>query len=104
VPESRGSENARFPEPATRKNQQTTAGSEHRTAVPFPDTYRSVTLTTDPPIRDVLNKIRIEMGFGCLVKYHRKRPADRGKAGLVSKTAIQTASRSWVRAIRATLS
>jgi hypothetical protein len=60
--------------------------------------------TAEPPIRDVLNKIRIEMGFGSLVKRRRKLPADRREAGLVSKTAIRTASRGKVRAIRATLS
>jgi hypothetical protein len=60
--------------------------------------------TAEPPIRDVLNQIRIEMGFGSLVKRRRKRRADRREAGLVSKTAIRTASRGKVRAIRATLS
>ena len=71
---------------------------------PFPDTYRVRASGDRAPIRDVLNKIRIEMGFGSLVKHHRKRPADRTRAPVVCKTAIRTASRGKVRAIRATLS
>jgi hypothetical protein len=52
---------------------------------PFPDTYRVRAPGDGAPIRDVLNKIRIEMGFGSLVKHHRKRPADRTRILLFAK-------------------
>ena len=83
---------------------ENTAKSEHHAAVISRIPIAPMCRTAEPPIRDVLNQIRIEMGFGSLVKRRRKRRADRREAGLVSKTALRTASRGKVRAIRATLS
>ena len=104
--ESRGSrlKRAHSPTPAPPTTTgENTAKSEHHAAVISWIPIASICRTAEPPIRDVLNKIRIEMGFGSLVKRRRKRPADHREAGLVSKTAIRTASRGKVRAIRATL-
>src|SRR5215813_1591507 len=61
------------------QNRPNTASSVDATAPSV--SYRPVCRIAEPPIREILKKIRIETGFRPLVKHHRKRSADRRRAG-----------------------
>jgi hypothetical protein len=69
-------------------------------STPFPDTYRAEGLPPILAIRDVLQKIRIEIRCTQCIKRRQKQSAEHRRSGAHSKPC----SDRRVRAIRATLS